>query len=298
VRKRTPGKIRDQLWYLGREESGVYLLEGSEESMILSGGMSYIIPDMLQQMKDFGIMEDRITKLLILHAHFDHVGIVPFFKRRHPELEIYGASRAWEIFQMPEAIKTINGFSEMVAKRMGRFDDCSGFDLEWRDDVQGIPVSEGDRIGLGDVDVYIFETPGHSSCSISAYVPKIKSLFPSDGGGIPHKDTIITVGNSNYTKFQQSLQKLKDLDVEHLGADHYGYVVGDEAGNFIKQTIEVADQHRILIEETYLRTRDVDVAAHELVTALYAKYPDYILTQEISEGAYRQMVRHIAKGLE
>ncbi len=298
MRIRNPGKIRDHLWYLGCEESGVYLLEGQEESMVVSGGMSYILPDVLQQIKDFGIKEDRIRKLLILHAHFDHVGIVPFLKRRDPELQIYGSSRAWEILSMSKAIHTINAFSDEVAVRMDRVEDCSGLDLEWREDVDGASVSEGDQIEIDDIKVHIFETPGHSSCSISAYVPQMKALFASDGGGIPYQDTIVTPGNSNFTLFQQSLEKLKDLDVAYLCADHYGYIVGEEAGDFIQQTTRMARQNRSLMEEAYLRTGDIDTAAHELVTAFYELYPDYVLSKEIFGGIYRQMVRHIAKSLE
>ncbi len=298
MRIRKPGRIRDHLWYLGREESGVYLLEGQNESMIISGGMSYILPDVLQQIRDFGITEDGIRKLLILHAHFDHVGIVPFLKRRHSEVQIYASARAWEILEMPKAIKTINEFSLMVAARMGKVEDCSGLDLEWRGDVAGASVSEGDQIMIDDIEVKIFETPGHSSCSISAYVPQMKALFASDGGGIPYQDTIVTPGNSNFTLFQQSLEKLKDLEVEYLCADHYGYIAGEEAADFIQQTIRMAKQNRSLMEKAYLRTGDVDTAAHELVTSFYERYPDYVLSQEIFEGIYRQMVRHIANGLE
>jgi glyoxylase-like metal-dependent hydrolase (beta-lactamase superfamily II) len=298
MRIREPGKIRDHLWYLGCEESGVYLLEGQDESMIISGGISYIVPHVLQQIRAFGIKENRIRKLLILHAHFDHVGIVPFLKRRRPELQIYGSSRAFEILSMPKAINTINAFSDMVTERMGREEDCSGLDLEWREDVDGASVSEGDQIRIDDIEVQILETPGHSSCSISAYVPQIKALFPSDGGGIPYLDTIITPGNSNFTLFQQSLEKLKDLDVEYHCADHYGYIVGEEAGDFIQQTIRTAKQNRSLMEEAYLRTRDIDAAAHELVTSFYESYPDYVLSKEIFQGIYGQMVRHIAKTLE
>lgn len=297
MRIRKPGKIRDHLWYLGCEESGVYLLEGQNESMIISGGISYILPHVLQQIRAFGIKEDRIRKFLILHAHFDHVGILPLLKRRHPELQIYGSSRAWEILSMPKAIKTINAFSAMVTERMGRVEECSGLDLEWREDVDGASVSEGDLIGIDDIEVQIFETPGHSSCSISAYVPKIKALFPSDGGGIPYRDTIITPGNSNFTLFQQSLEKLKDLDVEYLCADHYGYIAGEEAGDFIQQSIQMAKQNRSLMEEAYLKTKDVETAAHELVTSFYELYPDYVLSKEIFQGIYGQMVKHIAKNL-
>lgn len=298
MRIRNPGKITEHFWYLGCEESGVYLLEGRDESMIISGGLSYILPDVLRQIRTFDIKEDRIKKLLILHAHFDHVGVVPYLKRRIPKLQIYGSSRAWEILKMPKAISTINEFSGAVTERMGRVEDCSGLDLEWRDDVEGASVSEGDRIDVGGIEVQIFETPGHSSCSISAYVPQIKALFASDGGGIPYLDTIITPGNSNFTLFQQSLEKLKDLDVDYLCADHYGYIVGEEAGDFIHQTIQMAEQNRSLMEEAYLKTRDVETAAHELVTSFYELYPDYVLSKEIFQGIYGQMVRHIAKSLE
>ncbi|HUL23642.1 MAG TPA: MBL fold metallo-hydrolase, partial [Thermodesulfobacteriota bacterium] len=114
MRIRKPGKVQERVWFLGREESGVYLLEGNRDSMIVSGGLSYIVPDVLQQLDEFGIEETRIKKLLILHSHFDHVGIVPFFKRRLPAMEIYASPRAWEVLQMDKAIVTINEFGRSV----------------------------------------------------------------------------------------------------------------------------------------------------------------------------------------
>jgi len=295
MRIRKPGKVREKLWFLGSEESCVYLLEGKSGSMLISGGMSYIVPDVLRQFEEFGIDENRITKLLILHAHFDHVGIVPFFKRRHPGMEVYASERGWEILKMPKAVKTINEFSLSVAKRMGKTEVYSAYDLEWRQDVTGQVVHEGDRMSLGDMEVCTLEIPGHSSCSIGAYVPELKVLFPSDGGGIPFKDTIIPSGNSNYTQFQEGLERLKGLDVEYLCADHYGYVTGEEAKEFISRTIEMAKNQRALIEKTYNRNQDIDQTARELTSLYLRKYPDYFLSREIMEGVYGQMVRHIAK---
>jgi glyoxylase-like metal-dependent hydrolase (beta-lactamase superfamily II) len=143
MRIRNPGKVRERLWFLGREESGVYLLEGKDGFMIVNGGMSYIVPDLLRQLKEFGIAEEKITKLLILHAHFDHVGVVPFFKRRYPKLEVYASSRGWEILQMEKAINTINEFSRTVTKKLGKEEVYSTFDLDWRDDVTGRPFAKG-----------------------------------------------------------------------------------------------------------------------------------------------------------
>jgi glyoxylase-like metal-dependent hydrolase (beta-lactamase superfamily II) len=298
MRIRKPGKVRDGIWFLGREESGVYLLEGKNGSMIVSGGMSYIVPDLLQQFKQFDIDEKRIKYILILHSHFDHVGIVPFFKRRHPEMEVYASERAWEILRMDKAILTINEFSRNVAKRMKRENIFSTYDLEWGNDVSGKTIREGDRIRLGDLEVSIFETPGHSSCCIAAYVPELKALFPTDGGGIPFDETIVTSGNSNFTKYQQSLERLKDLEVDYYCADHYGYIIGKEAGEFISRSITMAEKNRARMEQVYRSTRNIDLAARELISSFYQENPYYFLSPEIFLDVYRQMVRHIASTIE
>ncbi len=298
MRIRKPGKVRDRLWFLGREESGIYLLEGKDESLILSGGMSYIVPDLLEQFKEFRINERKIKKLLILHSHFDHVGIVPFFKRRYPEMEVYASERAWEILGMEKAISTINEFSRGVARKMKKEEVYQTFDLDWRDDVRGKGIREGDQIDLGDLRVSILEIPGHSSCCIAAYLPDWKALFPTDGGGIPFDQTIITSGNSNFTKYQESLEKLKPLKVEIYGADHYGYVIGEESRGFISETIQKAKAFRALLEEAYLQTRDVDLAAQKMVDSFYHENPSYFLSREIFLEVHRQMIRHIASVMD
>jgi len=298
MRIRKPGKVREGIWFLGREESGVYLLEGKNGSMIVSGGMSYIVPDLLQQLKQFDIGEERIKKILILHSHFDHVGIVPFFKRRHSEIEVYASERAWEILQMDKAILTINEFSRNVARRMKKEDIYSAYDLDWRSDVSGKTIREGDRMDLGGLEVSIFEIPGHSSCAVAAYVSELKALFPTDGGGIPFDETIVTSGNSNFTKYQQSLERLKSLEVDYYCADHYGYVIGEEAREFISKSIQMAGRNRAQMEQVYRSTRDIDLAARKLISSFYEENPYYFLSPEIFLDVYRQMVRHIASTVE
>jgi glyoxylase-like metal-dependent hydrolase (beta-lactamase superfamily II) len=298
MRRCSAGRVHDRLWYLGREESGVYLLEGDSSSLIVSGGMSYLAPMVLNQLRAFGIDEGRIEKLLILHAHFDHVGLVPFFRRRYPALDIFASKRGWEILRMPKGVDTINAFSRLVAERMGVTGCLEGRDLEWRDDVAGEAVSEGDKIDLGGMTVRVLDTPGHSSCSVSAYCPELRALFPSDGAGIPYGQAIIPSGNSNFTMYQQSLKKLEPLAVEILCADHYGYVTGQEAATYISRSIDTAGRKRALIEAVYRRTGSVDETVKELVAEIYANHPAFFLPPEIYAGVYRQMVRHIAGALE
>ena len=296
MRIRQPGKICEHLWCLGREESCVYLLEGREGFLMVNGGMSYIVPDVLAQFEEFGIDAERITKFLILHSHFDHVGIVPFFKRRLPRLEVYASARAWEILHMTKAVNTANEFSRSVTKKMGREEVYSLYDLDWQDHLKGGTVREGDKMDLGGLSVSIMEIPGHSSCTIAAYVPELKALFPSDGSGVPFKGIIMTSGNSNYTQFQENLDRLKTLEVDYLCADHYGYVTGAEAREFNLRTIEAAREHRALMEDTYRLTQDIDVAANTLTASFFTENPGYFLSHEIFLSVYRQMLRHVVSG--
>lgn len=293
MRVREPGRICDGLWFLGREESCVYLLEGERESVLVSGGMAYIVPDVLEQVERFGLDPLRLSRIIILHAHFDHVGIVPYFKRRWPQIEVLASARAWELLGTPRVLETINSFSRSVAARMGRMEVLENHDLDWREDIRGKSLAEGDIIHLGGLEVQIMETRGHSSCSITAWVPKLKALFASDGGGIPFGDTIITSGNSNYTQFQRNLERLKQLPARYVCADHYGYVCGEEAQEFMARAVEMAQRTREAMEETYRRAGDLDRAAWELTRAFYSENPDYLLTPEIFQGVFRQMLRHL-----
>ena len=213
-------------------------------------------------------------------------------------MEVYASERGWEILRMDKATLTINEFGRDVARRMENEDVYATYDLDWRNDVSGPIVREGDQIDLGGLEVSILETPGHSSCCIAAYVPGLKALFPTDGGGIPFGNTIVSSGNSNYTKYQQSLERLKELEVDYYCADHYGYITGGEARKFIPKSIESAKETRARIEEIYRATGDIDAAAQKLTSSFYEENPDYFLSPEIFLDVHRQMVRHIAMVME
>jgi len=293
MRCQTPGKVCEGLWYLGHPESGVYLLEGSNESIIISGGTSYIAPALIRQLEEFAISEDRISGILILHAHFDHIGIVPIFRQRHPGIRVYASDRAWQILGEPRNIATVNEFSHRIAKRMGMADSALG--LDWPDGLRGETVYEGTAIALGNIDVLVMETPGHSSCSVSAYVPQLKALFPSDGGGIPYRGRIFAAPNSNFVQYRASLLRMEQLDIEYICADHFGYVYGNEARSYLARSIQSVDEEFERLSNIYERFRDVEVAAQEAASSFLKEHPDYFLTPDIYEGICRQMIKQIAR---
>ncbi|MCX7816160.1 MAG: MBL fold metallo-hydrolase [Syntrophales bacterium] len=298
MRHREPGQITEHLWYLGREEAGVYVLEGTKGSVIINGGVSYILPDVLGQIEKFGIDIDKINKMLILHSHFDHVGIVPYFKRTYPHIDIYASEQAWKVLKMPKAINIINEFGMLLARQMGREEELRAYDWEWRDDVSGATVGERDRIELGNFTLEIMHTPGHTNCSVTAYEPNIKALFASDGGGIPFRDTTFPSANTNFDEYAASLERLLPLRVDYLCADHYGYITGEEAQNFIAFTLSETKKLRTYMEDVLKQTGgDLERATRLVADDFYEKMPGYFITGEILEGVFKQMLKYLSKNL-
>jgi glyoxylase-like metal-dependent hydrolase (beta-lactamase superfamily II) len=295
MRHRTAGQIADNLWYLGREEAGVYLLAGRDGSILINGGLAHILPDVLRQMKDFGLDPARLTKILILHSHFDHIGVIPHFKRTWPAIEVYGSEGTWKVLNMQKAIDIANQFSKFVADKMGLGKALDGFDYAWRNDIAGTTVGEGDRIDLGGTVLDILSTPGHTNCSITAYEPSLKALFASDGGGIPYRDGSFASANTNFTQYMESLVRLQPLAVDYLCADHYGYVTGDDARGFIGLTLREGKKLRTLMEGVLREKGNVDDAAKAMNVIFYRECPDYFISADILEGVFRQMMKFLEK---
>jgi glyoxylase-like metal-dependent hydrolase (beta-lactamase superfamily II) len=265
--------------------------------MLINAGTVYLVPFLLRQFREFGIDEARITRLLMLHSHYDHVGTAPFFKRKNEKLELYASARGWRILGMPRVVKAINEAGRQAATRMGMATLHKDYPVAWGDDVAGKALSDGDRLGVEPFEGVIYETPGHSICSISYYVPALKALFPSDAGGIPYGEIILASGNANFTRYEESLERLKKLEVNYLCADHYGYIAGPEAGTYILESIQAARDRRREFMDVYRRTMDVEETTRILVETFYENRPDYFLSREILTGIFRQMLRHMARDI-
>jgi glyoxylase-like metal-dependent hydrolase (beta-lactamase superfamily II) len=291
---REPQKVSEEIEYLGTTDMCVYLLKG-REYMFIEGGMSYVVPTLLRQLNERGIDESKITKFLILHSHFDHCGIVPFFKRRLPLIEVLASVRTKEIYRKEKAIHFIRDLNRKMIEYYGMQREAAEFNL----DFDAIPVDrvvkEGDRVDLGNgIIVEFIETPGHSSCSIAAYVAELKALFASDAAGISNeKGVIYPIGNDNFAQFQKSLAKLNQYEVEILCAPRNGAFLGEDGREFISKTIRAAEQLRQEVKERFAEMGDRERVAGELCERIYAEMKTVDIPREIFLGVIKSIVDNI-----
>ncbi len=292
-----PGKVSGKITLLGKTESCVYLLDGGSECALIGGGMSYIIPDVLAQIQEFQIRETALSRLIILHTHFDHVGIVPFFKARLPQAIVSASSKGRAMLLRPDAIGSILSFNQFLLAKERPGEPQEDFGLPFESIEVDEVFTDGQRVALGELTLEILEVPGHSSCSIAVYCPEEKALFASDAGGIPFDGKVFSAANSNFDHYQESLKRMSHLATEIHCAEHYGALTGNDARDFMARSMESARVTRGLIEETYLRIRDVNGTVKEVTDLFVQESSGYFLPREVMEMVVGQMTRYLARSL-
>jgi glyoxylase-like metal-dependent hydrolase (beta-lactamase superfamily II) len=289
------GKVTDRILLLGRDESSVYILKGKDEYALVGGGMVHIVPDMLEQLKLYEIEEEKISRIFILHAHFDHCGIVPFFKKRWPRAIVTASAKAKELLSAPKVIEGIEAMNRALLDKHGCRKKAETLGLSFSGiDVEEV-VKDGDVLSLGDLGLEVLEVPGHSSCSVAIWVPQEKAMFASDAGGIPCGDEIFTAANSNFDQYQESLNKMAAYNIEVHLAEHYGARIGEEGRNFLKKSIADAQKTRKIFEETIQRNKDLKKSADELTDRIMEKTPAEFLSRDVLSIVVGQMVKYLNK---
>jgi glyoxylase-like metal-dependent hydrolase (beta-lactamase superfamily II) len=255
--------------------------------------MSYIVPDMLNQFQERGIDMKNITRLLILHSHFDHCGIGPFFKRRLPGLRIMGSRRSQELYRKEKVIQFIRDRNREMIQFLKMEKEAAELNLDFDQMAVDEVVGEGDSIDLGEgVQVRIIEMPGHSSCSIAAYVPSLRALFPSDAGGIPGEgEEIFPSGNEDFILYQKSLEKLRPIDVEVVCLARNGAFLGQEAKEYVSRSVGEAEKMRLEVIRQFQGAADPQETLARLARERY----DRIKTRDIPWDVYLGLMRGVVR---
>lgn len=293
-----PGKVTDRIIFLGRNESNVYLLKGDREYVIIGGGMVHIVPDIIEQLKKYNIKEEKIKRIIILHAHFDHCGIVSFFKKRWPWVIITASARAKELLSFPNIVESYEFMNKIVLEKYGCQEQAKELGFEFT----GIDVEEvikgGDTLSCDDLSMEVIDTPGHSSCSISVYLSRERAMFASDAGGVAFGDQIFTAANSNFDKYQDSLERLAKYDIDIYLAEHYGVKTGEQARHYIQKAITAAKETRNVLEESLLRTKDIKKSVEEVTDDFMKKAPENFMPRDVIAIVSEQMLKYLSKQIK
>ena len=172
--------MKVKLLRVGPIGTNCYILEDDQTNLaaVIDPGDE---PELIQEALEKEGVEVRY--LLLTHGHCDHTTAVPALHRVYPQADIY--------IHQADA----NGAGSTLFPLAGEVDDLKLYD-------------EGDVIRLGDHEIQVLHTPGHSPGSVTLKVEDV--LFTGDtlfAGSCGRTD----LRGGSYEQIMQSLKRLGEL---------------------------------------------------------------------------------------
>jgi len=198
----------------------LYLLENDGMRMLIDVGETLAARKIVKKLKALGLFP--IHKILLTHAHWDHIQALPRILKQMEgeEVEILAHENALGILKDPEEM---NKYFEFIVEPIENV----------------TPLKENDTIDLNGFELNIYEFFGHTQDSIGVYDKVHKNIivgdaimdlfdnetyFPALYG--PHFDE-----QSLLNSFDK-LQGMKD-QLESISLAHFGVYSGDDFQSFL-----------------------------------------------------------------
>ncbi|MBD3195240.1 MAG: MBL fold metallo-hydrolase [Candidatus Lokiarchaeota archaeon] len=192
--------------------TNIFLLIGSEKALLIDTGSG------VEPLKP--VIESIIDKqeLIVVntHGHFDHIGCNSEFDK------VFIHKIEASFISNPVNVSNLKDSPEEIAKNY----ESKNYIIEPPNSV--IPIDEEHTFDLGDFEIKVIHTPGHSPGSISLLTSR-GDLFPGD---LAHYGSLFLPHKKRFGTVLESLSKLIDLlnkgDAKEVYPAHGRFPVGKD----------------------------------------------------------------------
>lgn len=169
----------------------------------------------------------KLTKLIITHHDFDHMGSAADLKAKYPDVKILASSKdekyisgTEKSLRLQQAESVYNslpdGQKEAALNFHKLLESINNVDID-------IALNDGDKFDCcGGIE--IVETPGHMPGHISIYIKDSKTLIAGDA--LVCLDGELSIANPQYTldleEAKKSINKLLNYDIDKIICYHGG----------------------------------------------------------------------------
>jgi glyoxylase-like metal-dependent hydrolase (beta-lactamase superfamily II) len=200
---------------LSDSDSNIYLID----NVAIDSGTGFNFTRLYVLLKALKKTMEDIQQVINTHGHFDHVGGNGYFLNAKIAIHEKDA----DIIETGDTERSVADF----------------FDGKLKPRTVDRKLKDGDILNVGDMELEVIHTPGHTPGSICLYNRKDGILFTGDtifADGVGRTD--LPGGDTEALK--ESIEKLKKLDVKVILPGH-GELVLENAKNVIENAAEMTD---------------------------------------------------------
>lgn len=203
------------------------ILSDEEEMVLIDCGYPNFLPLIKAEAEREGLDISNLTKIIITHHDFDHMGALAEFKRAYPELKVLSSVEDEKYVSGKEkSLRLQQAESIYHSLPEDQKEGAMGFQ-KLLESIENVDVD----ICLRDKDFFsccggieVVATPGHMPGHISIYVKDSKTLIAGDALVIENEELVIA--NPQYTldieEAKKSVEKLLNYDIDRVICYHGG----------------------------------------------------------------------------
>lgn len=231
-----------------------YLIDNGRSAALLDSGFAFCAEDMIANVK--AILGDRpLDYVLLTHTHYDHASGSAYCRDVWPDVKCVGSEYAAKILAKESAIAVMRKMNDSAASLFGYSCYSDKLDRLGIDMVMG----DGGSFDFGGSEVQVFETQGHTRCSVVFYFPSHKLLLSSETLGVlGDANSVMPCYLVGYEMSINSIVKASALDVEHALIPHSGLVSGAACKMFFNNALIAAEMFRDLVAELHYEGKSVE----------------------------------------
>ncbi len=203
------------------------ILKDEKEMILIDCGYPNFLPLIKNEAESKGLNISKLTKIIITHHDFDHMGSLSEFKREYPHIKVLSSLEEERYISGKEKSLRLQQAEAIFDKLPDeQKEGARGFQA-LLESIENVPVD----ICLNHKDFFpwcggieIIETPGHMPGHISIYLRDSKTLIAGDALVVENDE--LGIANPQYTlNFEEAKKSVKNLinyDIEKIICYHGG----------------------------------------------------------------------------
>lgn len=268
---KTPSPITQEIHFIGDFHYSSYLFVG-EKSLLYSGGVTAFGPMVHAQLKKILGDERALDYLVVSHAHFDGVGMVPHLRRMYPGLQVLASRETALSLAEPAQLRWVRQQNEELITRYGKQHRFPHVDLAY---TSGISVDRviagGELLEIGErSSLRVIETPGHCQGEIALFHTSTKTLLVGDilGWHSAPQKTLVHFSHA-FRPLLDSVASLSELMPRRVAMSHFGVLSEADAVRIFQLTLDSAQAQYERIRQLLLRDTPDEKICQEFMVAGY-----------------------------